>query len=241
MQEAAQLIGSQTRGRGTSGGHHLPMVAVIFALVLLTSLLVVRLALGTFEVFVRDAEKSPDPAPVSITVGAVPLAVPGNMIRYAADRGGDLAKVDLFADWRNGEGYSLERAALFQPGAAGTPVVYFALRPTEGSMSPEFRFRSVYPRVLAEDSRTEAGGIMVRGFKRGYGYDGEELYIARDPERPLAARCLIDESEEASACLSEFRTADGRLDVSYRFRRDQVAEWREIDAALRRLVAGFAR
>lgn len=221
-------------------GHHLPMLALVFGLALVAALLVTKIGLAVFEVYVRDADKTPEPALVEVVVGDTALSVPGNMIRFAQQRGGRQERLELFMHWPSLTGFSLERAGLFQADAAESPVIYLDFRPAAGVMAPEDRFRMVYPRVLEPALHELPGGIVVRRFRAGFGYDGEELYIARDARRPLVARCAAEAGPaDRPACMVDMRL-DG-LDVTYRFRREQADDWREIDATVRGLVSEFRR
>lgn len=217
-------------------GHHLPLLAMIAGLVLLAVLMMTRLGINAFEIFVRDAGKSADPAPVSVTIGPASLKVPSNMIRFASERGGNHPKLDLHLHWPSLEGFTVERAALFQSSGDTAPIIYVTLRPSGETMSPEERFSSVYPRVLADDMRQTARGYIVRTFREGFGYDGEELYIARHPERPLSARCETHETGTGGTCIAEFRTESG-MDVAYRFQRSLLEDWRAIDEGVRERTA----
>jgi hypothetical protein len=227
------------RARPARAGYHLPMLAVVAGLVLLATLMMTRLGINAFEIFVRDAGKTADPAPVAVTVGQVDMDIPRNMIRFAAERGGVQLKLDLHLHWPTLDGFSVERAAMFQSSATEAPIVYVTIRPAGDAMSPEDRFRTVYPRVLADDMRQTARGYIVRTFREGFGYDGEELYIARHPERPLSARCENPAEGTGGVCISEFRTDTG-LDVAYRFRHSILEDWRAIDEGIRTLIKDFS-
>ncbi len=226
------------RPRRGQVAHHLPMLAILTVLLPLAALLLIRLALGAFEIFVRDADKTTDPTPVTVTIGGTALSIPANMIRFSVERGGPQSKADLHVHWPSLEGFTAERGGLFQGSAVDSPIVYMTIRSSHGAMAPEERFRTVYPRVLADGMREEPDGMVVRSFREGFGYDGEELYIARDPEQPLVARCLPEGSGGVVICMSEFRTDQG-VDVGYRFQKHMMDEWRTLDLGVRGLVADF--
>lgn len=214
----------------------LPMLAILFGLLMLAGLVLTRLSIAGFEMFVRDAGMSANPEPVEVQVADVVLAVPQNMIRFGSERGGRVRKLDLHVHWPSLEGFTVDRAAAFQSVAASTPILYVTIRPASGPMSPEQRFQRVYPRVIAAGMRKTADGYVVRSFRAGHGYDGEELYIAPDPAMPLVARCEVEGT--AASCIAEFRTDRG-LEVSYRFPRMLLGDWRQVDEALRSLATGL--
>lgn len=218
-------------------GYHLPFLAVLFALTLLAALFITRLAIAGFEIFVRDAGKSTDQTPITVTVGDVRLDLPQNKIRSGSRQRSSGAQLDLFLHWPSLDGFTTDRATDFQSAAASS-IVYVTLQPQEGRMSPEERFRRLYPRVLTDRTDQSAHGFVIREFRDGHGYDGERLYIARDPSHPLAARCDHAAEPLGPLCIVRFRSAGG-LDVTYRFRHELMADWREIDETVRGLVTDW--
>jgi hypothetical protein len=73
---------------------------------------------------------------------------------------------------------------------------------------------------------------MLRVFRDGTPYGGEDLFLASTPE--LSARCTRD-AATPGMCLSE-RRIDG-ADLTFRFPRSWLTQWREVANAMDRLTA----
>ena len=232
---AAPPLHQLTRSARLRPGYNLPVMGVVFGLSLLAALLITRLGIAGFEHFVRDAGMPTDPTPTAAIVGDVALAIPHNKFRRPDRRSEANAPVDLHLHWPSLEGFSIERAAQFQSAAPDAPTIYVTLQPAGGAMAPEERFRRLYPRVLTDGMSRSEHGFVIREFRDGHGYDGERLFIAPDPSRPLVSRCDPADHTASPTCLVQFRTAEG-LDVNYRIRQSLLADWRAIDEAVRRLV-----
>ncbi len=243
MKETVGTAAIRTRPRSTHSlgmGRHLPMLVLILGLVLLALLLATRFGLSAFEIFVRDAGQTADPASVAVEIADIQLAVPGNMIRFANQRtGGAQEQLDLHLHWPSLTGFTAERAEAFHTPADQSSIVYVTLSAAGDTMSPQRRFRHVYPRILEDAVRESPRGHLMRRFQDGFGYDDEELLIARHPEHPLVARCEVAAGPTDAVCLTEFRTESG-LEIAYRFRRALIEDWRAIDRGVRDLMKAVA-
>jgi hypothetical protein len=93
------------------------------------------------------------------------------------------------------------------------------------------RVRSIYPRYLEPASTPGQDGLAMRAFRDGTPYGGEDLYFANTPG--FTARCTRD-AATPGMCLSE-RRIDG-ADLTFRFPRNWLAQWREVAAGMNRLA-----
>jgi hypothetical protein len=91
--------------------------------------------------------------------------------------------------------------------------------------------RTIYPRYLDQTSTPAADGLVLRAFRDGTPYGGEDLFVADNPN--LAARCSRD-GKTPGMCLSE-RRIDG-ADLTFRFPRDWLSQWRDVANAMDRLT-----
>jgi hypothetical protein len=73
--------------------------------------------------------------------------------------------------------------------------------------------------------------LTVRAFRQGTPYGGEDLISAATPS--LTARCSRD-AATPGMCLSE-RRIDG-ADLTFRFPRSWLAQWRDVANAMDRLT-----
>ena len=102
------------------------------------------------------------------------------------------------------------------------------------SLTPEERLRTIYPRYLEQTSRPGQDGLTVRAFRDGTPYSNEDLFLASTPD--LDARCTRD-AATPGMCLSE-RRVDG-ADLTFRYPRSWLAQWRDVATAMDRLTVGL--
>ena len=91
--------------------------------------------------------------------------------------------------------------------------------------------RTIYPRYLDQPSPLAQDGLTIRPFKDGSPYSNEDLFLASLPN--LSARCSRD-GATPGMCLSE-RRIDG-ADLTFRFPRSWLAQWRDVANAMDRLT-----
>lgn len=182
--------------------------------------------------------KSSDPAPVALTVAGRALAVPGNMIRFPAQRHpGAAERLDLFMDWPALEGLTEANAAIFRDVAPAAPLIFVTVLPGPGE-TPIARLEMLYSRLFTGASWSGPDGLVGRSLDPDSAYAGEELYYEAATVTPFIARCLASGTETISAtCLAEFDL--GGLTVNYRFDKTLLEEWRTLDARLKARLAGF--
>jgi hypothetical protein len=215
-----------------------PLVAILCALCFVALLLFARLAFTTYDTLVGGIDAETDPTAIVVSVGTIRLSVPRNMIRNHPFARGSVSELELRLHWPTMEGFSEQRADAFRNNDERSTIIYASLRPSGAAMSPEDRARLVYSRLL--DGPTTAGpsGLTSTPFGVGHGYDGETLYSSADEELPFVARCASDDGDVPATCIVEF-SAEGGIDVLYRFRRHLLSRWRAIDAAMRGTTQSF--
>jgi hypothetical protein len=99
------------------------------------------------------------------------------------------------------------------------------------TLAPDTRVRTIYPRYLEQASTTGPDGLTTRAFREGTPYSNEDLFLATAPR--LSARCTRD-AATPGMCLSE-RRIDG-ADLTFRFPRNWLAQWRDVANAMDRLA-----
>jgi hypothetical protein len=216
--------------RARSRGHMVPVVvgcAVAAGAIALVAYLL-------WPTWGPDASGAPARLPVSI--GATLFNVPTEAIRMKIQRhSGPQERVDLSFDFP-----SLEPPAA--PKHVGAEVVEEAVQPIDriflsiaahhDTPAPETRLRTIYPRYLELSSTPGQDGLTMRAFREGTPYGGEDLVLANPPN--LSARCTRDASTPGM-CLSERRV--GGADLTFRFPRSWLAQWRDVANAMDRLTA----
>jgi hypothetical protein len=109
--------------------------------------------------------------------------------------------------------------------------IFLSIAAHHDTMAPDSRVRTIYPRYLEQVSTPGQDGLTVRAFRDGTPYSNEDLFSASAPN--LNARCTRD-AATPGMCLSE-RRIDG-ADLTFRFPRSWLAQWRDVANAMDRLT-----
>lgn len=180
--------------------------------------------------------KSDDPARLPVSVGATLFNVPTQAVRMKVQRhSGPQERVDLSFAYP-----SLDAAGA--PKHAGSETAEGAIQPIDriflsisahhDALAPDIRVRTIYPRYLDKVLAPEQDGLTARAFRDGTPYSNEDLFVALTPA--MVARCTRD-AATPGMCLSE-RRVDG-ADLTFRFPRSWLAQWRDVAGAMDRLTA----
>jgi hypothetical protein len=181
-----------------------------------------------------------------VTVGGVLFEVPPASIRAKLQRqAGQHERIDLVFSWPelspppNDRGLRDNRpideenatAALAEAGSGRLFVTIVSLA---GVLPPLERLRTIYPRYVAAQAAAGPDGLAILPFRSATPYDGEDLvYAANNPEQ-FFARCTRAAGAVQGTCISE-RALDG-AQISVRFPRDWLSDWRNIAAGFDRLA-----
>jgi hypothetical protein len=79
-------------------------------------------------------------------------------------------------------------------------------------------------------------GLTRYRFKTGSGYDDQELFVAGEGERRFIARCFRQKAQSIAATCTRDRLADTGMAVRYRFNRDLLPEWQQLEAGVTALL-----
>ncbi len=109
--------------------------------------------------------------------------------------------------------------------------IFLSIAAHHDTLAPDTRVRTIYPRYLDQPSPLAQDGLTIRPFKDGSPYSNEDLFLASLPN--LSARCSRD-GATPGMCLSE-RRIDG-ADLTFRFPRSWLAQWRDVANAMDRLT-----
>jgi hypothetical protein len=186
-----------------------------------------------------DAQVSLDAPALPITISGVTFNVPPAAIRVAVQRRtGIQDRIDLVFLWPSLTPPDL--AAKPAPGAAAaSPLdrIFLTIAGSDGALAPVERKRIIYPRYTVREAEPGPQGLAVLVFRNGTPYQGEDLvYDAAGPEA-FFVRCTRDNGPTPGTCLREQRI--GGADVTVRFPRAWLDEWRAVAHTIDRLVAGL--
>lgn len=178
---------------------------------------------------------SSGPARLPVSVGATLFNVPTTAVRRKIQRhSGPQERVDLSFVFP-----SLEAPAAPKHVSADTvedavqPIdrIFLSISAHHDTLAPDTRVRTIYPRYLEQASSSGHDGLTMRAFRDGTPYSHEDMFFANSPS--LNARCTRD-AATPGMCLSE-RRIDG-ADLTFRFPRSWLAQWRDVANAMDRLT-----
>ena len=105
----------------------------------------------------------------------------------------------------------------------------------DGTLPILERAQTIYPRYLAADAVTGPPGLTLRAFRDDTAYAGEELVSETEAPEHFLARCSRQGVTNNGTCLLERRIGDA--DITFRFPRDWLGDWRVVAAGVDRLMA----
>jgi hypothetical protein len=180
-----------------------------------------------------DASSAPARLPVSI--GATIFNVPTAAIRMKIQRhSGPQERVDLFFAFPSLEPPDAPKHVsvdMVEETVQPIDRIFLSIAAHHDTLAPDTRLRTIYPRYLEPASTPGEDGLTMRAFRDGTPYGNEDLFFASTPS--LNARCTRD-AATPGMCLSE-RRIDG-ADLTFRFPRSWIAQWRDIANAMDRLT-----
>jgi hypothetical protein len=181
----------------------------------------------------HDASSAPARLPVSI--GATLFNVPTAAIRMKIQRhSGPQERVDLafaFPSLEPPDAPKHVSADTVEEAVQPIDRIFLSIAAHHDTLAPDTRVRTIYPRYLEQASTPGEDGLTMRAFRDGTPYSNEDLFFANTPN--LNARCTRD-GATPGMCLSE-RRIDG-ADLTFRFPRSWLAQWRDVANAMDRLM-----
>jgi hypothetical protein len=180
-----------------------------------------------------DASSAPARLPVSI--GATLFNVPTAAIRMKIQRhSGPQERVDLAFAFPSLEPPDVPKhvsADTVEEAVQPIDRIFLSIAAHHDTLAPDTRVRTTYPRYLEQASTPGEDGLTMRAFRDGTPYSNEDLFFANTAN--LNARCTRD-GATPGMCLSE-RRIDG-ADLTFRFPRSWLAQWRDVANAMDRLM-----
>ncbi len=184
-------------------------------------------------------DPSSGPVRLPVSIGATLFNVPTAAIRMKIQRhSGPQERIDLsfaFPSLEPPEAPKHVSADSVEEAMQPIDRIFLSIAAHHDTLAPDARIRTIYPRYLEQTSSIgrELGqdGLTIRAFRDGTPYSNEDLFLASAPN--FSARCTRDASTPGM-CLSD-RRIDG-ADLSFRFPRSWLAQWRDVADAMERLT-----
>ncbi|OPY99931.1 hypothetical protein A5906_24160 [Bradyrhizobium sacchari] len=177
---------------------------------------------------------APDKLPVS--VGGTLFNLPTTAIRMKIQRhSGPQERIDLDFLYPSLEPPGAPKhvtADTVEATVQSIDRIFLSIAAHHDALSPEQRTTTIYPRYLDQAATQPQDGLTVRTFRADTPYGSEDFYSATSPA--LTARCTRD-AATPGMCLSERRV--GGADLTFRFPRSWLSQWREVAEAMEKLTA----
>ncbi len=181
------------------------------------------------------AKSSGNPERLPVSVGATLFNVPTMAVRRKIQRhSGPQERVDLSFTFPALEAPDAPKhvsADTVEESIQPIDRIFLSISAHHDTLAPDARVRTIYPRYLEQTSPPEQDGLTMRAFRDGTPYSNEDMFLAKAPT--LYARCTRD-AATPGMCLSE-RRIDG-ADLTFRFPRSWLAQWRDVANAMDRLA-----
>ncbi len=179
-----------------------------------------------------------------VVIGNDVISAPANMIRFDRQRRNGVAeRLDLYLRWPQLDGYSDAARDAFNHAHGSREIVFLSFEPRMMSRDMSGRLEPIYAPLLVRPGKPGPGGTMLYAFEEKSGYLDEVLAVGpRWDGEPFVARCLIGESADGSLapCERDIHVG-GDLSLTYRFPRELLAQWRDLDAAVRAKAGAMVR
>jgi hypothetical protein len=186
------------------------------------------------------AQASSNPASLPVSIGGTLFNVPTMAVRMKIQRhSGPQERVDLsfaFPSLEAPEAPKHVSVETVEEGVQPIDRIFLSISAHHDAMAPETRLQTIYPRYLEQTAMPGKDGLTMRAFRDGSPYSNEDLFLANGPG--LDARCTRD-ATTPGMCLSE-RRVEG-ADLTFRFPRSWLAQWRDVASAMDRLTTELHR
>jgi hypothetical protein len=183
-----------------------------------------------------STERSGTPGRLPVSIGGTLFNVPAAAMRMKIQRhSGPQERVDLNFSFPSLEPPQPQKhisADDVDEKAQPIDRIFLSITAHHDTLAPDMRVRTIYPRYLEQGSTPDDDGLAARAFRDGSPYGGEDLFLANAPA--FIARCTRD-AATPGMCISE-RRIDG-ADLTFRFPRDWLAQWRAVAGSMDRLSA----
>ncbi len=176
------------------------------------------------------------PERLPISIGGTLFNIPTAAIRMKIQRhSGPQERVDLVFAFPSLEPpEAARRVTADQVDAPQPPIdrLFLSIAAHHDTLAPDMRVRTIYPRYLQTEATSDQDGLSLRAFRENTPYAGEDFVQATAPR--IEARCSRD-GVTPGMCLSDRRV--DAADLTFRFPRSWLSQWREVAAAMDRATA----
>ena len=185
----------------------------------------------------------PNAAALPITVAGVTFNVPPGAIRIPMQRqAGAQERLDSTSCGRRSQPPApISRCPASRPRECRRPKplerIFVTIAAARDALSPDERVKTIYPRYAGSPTPFAGpGGLALLAFRQGTPYHGEDLIYDGAAPASFLVRCSRDGAGPVPGiCLHARRI--GTADLTMRFPRDWLEDWRSVSDGIERLVA----
>ena len=172
-----------------------------------------------------------------IVIGDEVLEVPGNLVRFAAQRRATtLERLDLYMQWPQLQGYSQGAREAFNRPAVDSSIIFATIEPRRMSLDMSRRIEPLYSKFFEGEEKNAGFGLKKRRLSEAAGFLDEDLYYEADNPYPFTARCVRGETRFATPyCMRDIHVGSD-LTLTYRFHLSLISSWMELDTAMRERI-----
>ena len=183
---------------------------------------------------------------VRIEIGGIVFAPSANYTVYPrARRGGVRDEVSLYALWPTMNGYAPAQRREFVENDPDTRRIDITITRRLSPFTEQERFETLYlPQTVDQRGVRTPYQLTKFAFKDQRsnvptsGYADTDLFVGTDEDDALLALFCFQERDyiQSPECWREYEYGNG-VEISYRFKRPYLPEWRAIDTAVRGFIA----
>lgn len=179
----------------------------------------------------------------AVVIGGTSFAIPENYIRLPSARsGGERSEIELDALLPDFRGFMDGDDEALKDVSRSSPLVSILIKAGAPEMSEHERYERIYLKN-ADPTREpyDFAGFKVTPLADTSGYAGQQAFSREDGDEFAVILCGGDDAANniGGLCQREMTWGDG-LTVAYAFRGGHLADWQDLDAGVKALLAGLA-
>jgi hypothetical protein len=197
------------------------------------------IATGMFDGFTNDEVSRDGVFPV--TIGDGRFIVSGRFLRrIARDDKGEVEQIELALPWPADVEAVLTEAVVAPDAPRVSDTVFVSIKRRDVLAQVAERLERIYPHYLSDEEPRLVHGLEARSFNDDTAYRGQELLSGTAEDGlEFALSCDIRRTDNMpSMCRRQFLVQEG-FAVIYRYHRDHLADWRDIEAMVARFFDGL--
>jgi hypothetical protein len=180
-----------------------------------------------------------------IVIGNNVLSLPANTIRFRAQRRDGVAqRVDLYLHWPDMQGYQAGFIKDFNGAGETKTLLFLTFEPRATSRDMSGRYGPIYSTLTDGPGIKGPSGLTIQNFRANTGFVSEQLAVSPETKGRdfFVARCLDEETSKTNlaSCQRDIFIGED-LQLTYRFPREFLANWQELDQRVRAFAQGHLK